>query len=364
ERLIRSRETFSQGWDIRADSSFQLTGLGLNYNDEIRGRLGGNLLIDFPTGDGGTIRFNNFFNQTSRDRTNNSRNYPTTGSVSYSISDQERVLNTLNNALSGENFIGPLEITWGLSHALTQGDEPNTLNMSFEEGGSEGAGMRDTPNELLDGPSEELIPLAYNNYRDAFLSGSTLETSENEDRDLIGQLNLKYPFTLSDKLGGSIKVGGKVRQKNRTRSRGRQRARYNINSLRDGNELADGTIVPLDLSGTSFEEIIKVGGLNASMLNFINGEPESRDVFGRFELVPLLDLDLVREWYDLRQNAIPLGGGLREYIDDLRVTTGNYDIQERISSAYVMGTLDIGKTLRVLGGLRFENETNEYEAVF
>ncbi|WP_238751489.1 TonB-dependent receptor [Neolewinella maritima] len=364
ERLIRSRESFSQGWSIFPDSNYQISGLSVNYVNEIRTRLGGSLLLDFDTKDGGTIRFNNFFNQTGRDRVSFSRDYPVAGDVSYDIDDEERVLSTINNSVSGENFWGSTEITWGLSHALTKGELPYSYSMDFTEGGAPGTGMEDIPSDLLQGSGEALIPFAYNNFREAYLFQARSDRSENQDRDLIAHLNLKKPFIVNDRITGSVKVGGKVRQKNRKLERGSNWAPYYVSRPKSFVRLDDGSIVPKDLSNTSFNDLSLVGGNNISLINFLGEGESSRDVFDRYRLSPMIDRDRTREWYELTRNGINEQGNLLEYSDDLREATGNYDVDERISSAYVMTTVDFGEKIRVLGGVRFENENNDYRGIY
>lgn len=365
ERLIRSRESFSQGWQIDADSSTQITDLGVNYVDETRGRLGGNLLLDYDTGDGGTIRFNNFYTQTSRDRITSSRDYPVTGDVNYNISDTETINSTLNNSLSGENFLGNgIEITWNLSHAQSVGRSPYDYSMNFQEGGAPETGMRNVPNELLDGPGQALIPLAYNNFRQAFLYGARFSDAENRDRDFIGTVNVKKSFSLSETINGSFKTGAKIRQKRRTREADSQQSLDYLGLPKTFVQLPNGDIVPQDFSATSFNDFTKVGGSNVSLVNFLDATPAQRELLDQYALNPLVNPELAREWAEITRNAVNQQGELFQYVEDLQARTGNYDIQERIYSAYVMTTLDIGEKLRVIGGLRFEREDNEYQGIY
>ena len=158
------------------DGMFDLTvaflsvGLTPSYTQETRGRLGGSLLLDVNLPGGGAIRFNNFYNRTDRDAIRYQRNYPTSGNVNYSIRDSEREINSINNSLAGEHFLGKLKVNWGASHAMSLGKMPYSHEMNFQEGGAEGAGVANIPVEDLKGPGELLIPYAYNNFQAAFLN--------------------------------------------------------------------------------------------------------------------------------------------------------------------------------------------------
>lgn len=364
ERLIRSREQFGQGWTIFPDSTFEISSLSLSYRNEIRTRRGGSVLLDFESRDGGTIRFNNFFNQTGRDNHTFSRNYPVLGDVTYQITDREQITGTINNSLSGEHFFQKFTLTWGASHALSVGEQPYEHNLRFVEGGAPGTGMMNIPEEILQQQGEALIPFAYNNFESAFLNRGSFEVSENTDRDLIGYLNLARNFTLNDKISGILKVGGKYRYKKRQREVQARRAPYSVTQPKDFELLEDGSIVAADLSNTSFNDVILVGGNSVSLVNFLAKNAINRTIFDSFTLNPLIDVDLAREWYELAQNRVNETGELYEYFDDLSVADDTYTVTERISSAYFMGTLNLGAQIKVIGGLRFEREDNDYDAIY
>ncbi len=57
ESKIRSSESYSQGWDVRPDSTYFINSLTATYRDETRTRTGGSLLLDFDLANGGVIRF-------------------------------------------------------------------------------------------------------------------------------------------------------------------------------------------------------------------------------------------------------------------------------------------------------------------
>ncbi len=67
ESKIRSSERYSQGWDVRADSTYFISNLTTIYTQERRSRTGGSLLLDVNLSNGGVIRLNNFYFRTDRD---------------------------------------------------------------------------------------------------------------------------------------------------------------------------------------------------------------------------------------------------------------------------------------------------------
>lgn len=365
ESLIRSSERYAQGWTVRPDSTYEIGSLNLNYTKERRTRIGGSLLFDVNLKGGGAIRFNNFYSRTERKRLVYERDYPASLTVTYSITDANPNIQTINNSLSGEHFLGKIKANWGASHALSLGELPYQTEFNFVEGGSVGAGMDNIPNELLKGPGELLIPYAFNNFRMAYLNTSFFQTSENRDRDLTAHLDLERAVILSDNINITFKAGGKYRQKERTNDVERFRAPYWVALPKNYSKLEDGSIVPADYSGTSFADLALVGGANISMVNFLKENPQSRQLYdGKYDLNPFIDKDLAREWYDTHKNGISADGSLEEYNPYSTEIQQIYDITERITSGYAMATIDLGRMFRVIGGVRIEKEDNDYTSKF
>jgi TonB-dependent receptor len=101
-----------------------------------------------------------------------------------------------------------------------------------------------------------------------------------------------------------------------------------------------------------------------SMLNYLAENPPSRTLAGKYELNPLIDPDLAREWYDLRKNGISMDGELEEYNPYPDRIMRIYSVTERVSAGYAMVTMDLGKMFRLIGGVRLEKEDNDYTAKF
>lgn len=373
ERKIRSNETYSQAWSNVGLGTQRLDGLTLAYNDEARKRLGGSLLLDFDTKDGGTIRLNNFYNHAERDLVSYNRYYGiVTGGVSYNIEDKERNLETFNNAISGENYFKKFKINWGGSHALTIGHTPYDHIMEFYEGGASGAGINtnDIPEEIYSvilesGPGKDIIPYAYNNYSLSILKTAYFKPSRSQDRDLIAYLDIEREITVNDQINVKLKAGAKTRNKTRSNDNEVYRSYYTgTGSGLDYTQLADGSIVDADYSGTSFADL-DMYGASVLLTNFIDDPVNSRQIFnGEFELTPLINPDLAREWYATHKNNVNSDGTDSEYRLHPSGLSKNYNVNEQVNSAYFMTTIDFGKKFRLLGGVRVEQENNEYTAKY
>jgi len=372
EQRIRSNEAYAQGWIIEGKDVPEINDFTLSYTNEKRKRQGVSLLLDLDTKDKGTIRFNNFYSHSDRDFVNYSRYYGIkTSDVSYNIEDKERDIETFNNSISGENYIDKFKIKWGASHALTIGNTPFDHIMEFYEGGTTNTGIdvnRIPDEEYYDiiqhGPGSRIIPYAFNNYNLSMLKTGYFKPSKSMDRDLVGYVDLERKFTISPKIDITFKTGFKSKNKIRSNQNDVYRAYYTSMEPYSNSILEDGTIVPADYSNTSFANLKKFGG-SVLLTNFIDNPITSKPIFdGQYDLSPMVNSNLAREWYNTHKNAVNSDGSDYEYRAHPSGISENYSVREQVNSAYLMTTADFGKMFRVIAGVRIERENNSYTAVF
>jgi len=373
EQKIRSSEVYNQGWVIVGYDFPQINSLTLSYTDEQRKRMGGSLLLDYDTKDGGTIRLNNFFNHSDRDFVSYSRYYGIkTADASYNIEDKERDIQTINNAISGENYIKKLKIKWGGSHALTIGNTPYDHIMEFYEGGTSGTGINinsigdeEYIDILKNGPGKRIIPYAYNNYDMSVLKTAYFKPSKSKDRDLIAYIDLERKISLSNNIELTLKAGAKTRNKYRNNVNDVYRAYYTgLGAGLDYSILDNGSVVPADYSNTSFSDL-QMFGQSVLLTNFLDNPVASRQIFGGdYEVTPMVNSELAREWYATHKNAVNNDATDYEYRAHPSGIPKNYTVKEQVNSGYFMGTIDFGKMLRILAGVRIEQENNDYTAKY
>ena len=378
ESKIRSNERKSVGYDrSRDDGAYNwmfINQFELEYTNEQRERQGIGAILDFNTPDGGSIKFNNQFYATQRDFLTHRRDYPNGGGnsqygsgVTYTYRDREQELQTFSSALTGDNHLLGFDINWGLSYAESISDFPYDYTMEFAEGSILGeAGMRTPPGDLQTNP-EILIDYAYNNFRAATLGGAFYRTQNNFDKNKSVFLDLLKEYRITNNITGNVKFGGKHKVKTK-RNRGTlSYSPYYVNKWRPYNPQADGSTVAKDFTGTSFEDFYNAYLENPSFnlpsfSSFLDDDPEHREVFNQYDLYPIIDRDLLREWYDLNKDGIGQTGLSiqKEYLDVGSVKVDDYDISEAVTSFYVMNTLNFGQDLILMTGLRMEQENNDY----
>jgi len=375
EQRVRSTEVSNTSWNLTLDNftDYKLTNLILDYTNELRNRNGLSLLLDINTPDDGLIKINSSYNKTERNSTLYNRDYPfssSEGSVRYGIRDIENALEAFNGSIIGDNYLSWFDIKWGFSFNQSTSENLFDYQMTFveptaAEGDSVTQGMRNVPQELKHGPAEDLIPLAVNNFDMATLEWAHYRGQKNIQIEKTVFLNLLKQYFISNYVSGEIKLGGKYKLMNRSRNSSHLSAEYYNINFPQYEDLPDGSIGMKDFNGTSFENLQFVSSL-VGMSNFYGSEIENRMLFDIYNLTPELDVNLLREWYELNKNGRrgATSSSRSEYNNNGAEPLNTYNIVERISSAYIMNTLNIGSIASLIIGLRVENEHNTYNSKY
>ncbi len=373
ENKIRSNEISDIQYDqsILKQTSYFIDEFQLQFTNEIRKRNGLNLILDLNTPDEGNIKFNNSYSGTKRDYITHWRDYPNgggqtqyLGGVTYSFRDREQELKTFSSALTGDNHLFGLVFNWGISFAQSTSGYPYDYQLDFSEPSNSGtSGMRSAP-QIKDHP-EQLIPYAYNNFRAATLAGAYYNTQDNLDKDKAAFLNLTKEYNAGNLFAGEFKVGVKYKSKNRFNNQTQNFAPYYLGGWQAYEKLPGGAIRLKDFSGSYFSDFFQrylENNLNntVSFVEFLDPTPESRLLYGLYDLDPLINRDKLRQWYELNKYGVNQTGKTAEYYNDPTFAAYFYDIKEAVTSAYAMNTFKFGQNLILLAGVRIESENNHY----
>jgi TonB-dependent receptor len=371
ESTIRSNESTNYSYDvtgIQGGTDYQITQFQPTYVNELRKRNGGSLLLDYATPDQGSIRLNTVYNRTSRNYLTSYKQFPLSGVVVYDYRQRETDIGTFSTSLQGENFLMGWELDWNLSFSQSTRNDPFDfeLNMTETSASANGvviSGMRSVPPALYKGPAEEWIPYAVNNFTNAFIDHAFDFSQKNLDKENGARLDLLRKYIVSDNISGELKLGGKYRQTGRFNSPSQSAAEYYLYTPSAYTRLPDGTIGAKDLKGTQFENLKLVGTQKISFANFLYSTPPDRMVYGKYDLYPLINVDGLKLWRQLNINGYQDGAGkFPEYVRNSEVDGNFYDLSEKVYAAYAMNTLNIGRAVTFLAGVRFESEDNRYSS--
>lgn len=370
EQTIRSQESTVHTFDatINVNTDWRYLLYEPTYQNEIRKRKGGSLLLDINTPDNGTIRFNNVYNQTSRSILTNYREYAASGPVNYFYHDQEIELATFNSSLRGENYLAGFELKWNVAFSETKVKNPYDYLLNFYETSSTvggGSGMGNVPADLWKGPTEAWIPFAFNNFQVANLYQATDGNSANYDRERSGFIDIARKYSVGENLLGELKVGVKYRTKSRSYSANQTVSGYYLGTIPIYTMLDDGSFVQKSFAGTRFDGL--VGSNGAPLSRFLDSPAGDRNVFGNSRLYPIINRDALRLWRDLNidgykvQNADNKNA---EYVRNDLINGNDYSLTERMSAGYVMNTLSLGTSISLILGARVEIDNNDYVAKY
>lgn len=373
ESTIRSNESTDYSYDvtgIQSGTDYQITQFQTTYVNELRKRNGGSLLLDYTTPDQGSIRLNTVYNRTSRDYLTSYKQYPLSGVVVYDYRQRETNIGTFSSSLQGENFLMGWEADWSLSFSQSVRNDPFDFEMNMTEtsassGGVVVSGMRTIPPPLYKGPVEQWIPYAVNNFTAAFIDHAYDFSQKNLDKEVAARLDLIRKYSVSENINGELKFGGKYRQTGRFNSPTETAAEYYLYTPSAYTKLADGSIVTKDLKGTQFENLTLVGTQKISFSNFLYASPPHRLIYGKYDMNPLINVDGLKLWRQLNINGYQdAAGRFPEYVRDSEIDGNFYDLAEKVYAGYAMNTLNVGRDLTFLLGLRLESEDNRYSSRF
>lgn len=374
ESKIRSKELINLDYDqtINNQTDYEINNFSLQFTDEIRKRNGLSLILDYNTPDEGNIKLNTVYNSTNRNYIYHSRDYPagggTGGTVTYSFRDREQEISTFTGALTGDNNLWILKLNWGLSFAQSNADYPYDYYIDFLEPSNSGvSGMKPAP-RLKTNP-EEIIPYAYNNFKAATLYTANFRTQENLDIEKAAFLNALNQYSIGNNITGEIKLGAKYKSKHKDNVSTLTYAPYYLGYWQPYTLTADGKVVAKDLSGTLFDAFFqryKQNPVNNTLAfsEFLDSNPESRNLYDLYRLTPLINRDKLRAWYDLNKNGVDQNGKNPEYTLDPSEKANYYDIKETVTAAYLMNTLKFGQDIVFIAGLRVESEDNFYKSKY
>jgi TonB-dependent receptor len=368
ERTIRSHEYYDYSYDqsISNFADYHITNFVIQYQNEVRTRGGGSLLLDFNTPDNGSIRFDNQYSETGRDYINNERNYPADGGIAYKYHDVEQKIKTFSSNLRGKNTLFGLSTNWGFSFSQSKNETPFDWLMEWDEASSRAngvliSGMNNVPSNLLHGPVEDWVPYSLNNFHIATLGNAEDQYSVNFAKDRAGYFDISTPYSVSDFIAGELKFGGKVRSNSRYYDSYQHRDPYYLNSVGTYIRNSDGTFVPNDFTGTIFAGL---EGAKSVPLNYFLDDPiNSRNVYDLYAMNPLVNRDDIRLWRSLNINSYQQAVDnpqAASFLNNLLQQDNDYTLSENVYAGYLMNTFNFGQFVSLITGVRIERDDNSY----
>jgi TonB-dependent receptor len=306
--------------------------LNLETKDEIRNRYGASAVLDYQL-ENGSIVLNSIYSLQQRDQLRRRRRYRVAAAYQqYEIRDSEQNTALFSNGLTGIHHVSTFEISWKAAYSITQNKIPNSNNAQFRETAA-------FTSDLVINQGPEMIPkAAKNNLDKTYWYKSILDESLVKNHNIMGQLDFKRPYKISDKVNGYLKFGGKLRYENRNR---------NVSQW----ELRDDYIAPL---APPEWEVDRVG--IPLVTNFILYQDTSAFLGNdAYQFGPVIGNK------DINQFA---SDNRKEYREVPSKDLEDYKAGEIVSSAYIMTEIDLTEKLMLLGGIRLEHTSTNYKSIY
>lgn len=232
------------------------------------------------------------------------------GELEFLHKNRKEELTTFNVTFGGEHLLGSAKIDYLAAWAKSGEDTPYDSEITFLQEGVTFAPSISDPDEIRANPQSGAVA-------GEFLFDEIEPASSNtEDTDWIGALNLTLPFGLAERTG-NLKFGFKIRDKDKTRD-----------VVENAYELTDGDLV----LGTD------VGGRYDQNLKF----PAD------YDLPPSsTSPDDVRNFPDRF-------GSMLEGEPNIEADAEDYDVTERVLAGYAMAEIHLTPRLLLLPGVRYE----------
>ena len=329
----------------------------LEFVDEVRKRQGGGGIIDINTPDSGSVKISAQFSSTNRNYNDYTRRYISShaNDVLYQARLVEQETGTVNSSLQGKNYLLGLDIQWSLAYAQSKVNNPYDYEIRFLEPSRSDAGVKSGMPDSLFSP-RYMINFAWNNFTAAQCSTAFFRGQNNFDKERTASLDVAKKYSIGSMISGEFKIVGKYKGKNRWMEQMEDQAYYWVRNVARYN--TDGT--EKAYQGTRFEDyfnrLIATGDKSPLGSEFLDNPVPTRNIFGQFTLTPLLSADATRLWYAMNEN------GVDEYYSSPLAALNGYNVTERVTSGYIMNTLNFGQSITLNTGLRVEKELNEYKS--
>lgn len=339
------RVSYSMLREKRDDEDFaplSATSVRYRFIEDVRKRLGFTVLMDYKLPNG-KILLNNFISRLDRSKQTQERRFALSGNYQYhNWFDEDTQIDIMTNSISGEHEFSLLDVDWRLSRSQSYSRLPYSNSVEIREQSAFDYSLMSevkTPNDIVNA--------ARNDLDETYLYELWFDNEKSLERDLAAQLNLKMPYSFSNSIVGKIKAGAKIKDKRKERDRGSLSTRLDERAY--GSRIAEHLSrhhteygnegFEYKFTSQGYAQIINYTDPNFNADGFLNGAREFGIGVDGEELNHALSAYIL--------DSLTHSSAVRD-IDD-------YELNEQISSGYIMTELNFGQFLMFLPGVRFEN---------
>lgn len=329
-----------------SQTEYKVNSLLLQNVPRDRQRFNGTLVLDYKVPDG-VFTFTNIYSSGTTDEVRRSETFDVNFNqhlydMAFSGIQQDIITNSLNY----EQELPFFDLDANLSHTYAETKDPSNWNFTFRE-----FNAFNNQSDFKNQPNIDPRDLPFdtrNDFSTTLIEFLNTGSNKYTDRSYTAAINLKKEIVLSSDIITELKVGGKYRSQERE---------YD-------SEIYNGATVSLG-SSTAVRDFI-INNFNSLSINsFLDENYEYGDFLdNEYQLVGPLNQgmlsDLASSLYENRQ-LIEDGGSAITYSRNTYLSkTNDYKGKENLSAAYAMATIDIGESINIITGARFQRLETEY----
>ncbi len=354
ERKNLTSNELGAEYDHLGNSTTDYITTALNLYDipRDRRRYNGAIVFDYKYATG-KLKFTNFLSSGNTQIQKRGESFKISDNQHfYTLTGSEKKLNVISNSLSWNQIFYGFNVDLSLSHSYSEAKIPNEWTATFVQ---TSAGLAEFNNKANINPVE--IPkAATNDLSKTFLHNFVNSNSFGKERNYSASLDFKYELRLSTEVSMLLKWG----------------ADYTYRKKYYNYEQYDGQ--GLDLASASFVDnlIINHFGLPSTLSTsipvtyFLDPDYDyGKFLGGEYALGAPLNFGMLSGLSGLlrnnTQNILDNGGAIAYGPNNFLSTTNDYSGNENQSAFYLMTTIDIGRTLTVIPGIRYQNLTTNYK---
>jgi hypothetical protein len=304
------------------------------YANAISEKYGANILLDFITPDGGSIKFKSIFNKTSTEYfVCQEDSLPfRIESPSHTFYNKKTDQKIFLSSINGSNYLFGFNIDWNAAFSESRTDHPFSYTINFQGQPSIEAqyGFKEYLNNTIDSPSK------------------------NYDKTKSASINIDKMYNINNEISGELKFGGKYSINSRSYGEYLHVENGDLSGNNQYIKLADGSLVKKDFSGTRFDGLVGKFKGYIYFSYFQDVPPVERSVLDKYT-IPLINKDVLSLWRQLNYY---------EYAADDGSDINSYNLSESVFAGYIMHDFNFGQLAKFITGIRIESEKNDFSGYY
>jgi TonB-dependent receptor len=353
EKRNRSSQEMGAGYYLRGPelgitNPVYIGGLNLGNIGREKERYGGTFVVDYRIPDG-KISFKNILSKGKTTAQNYSESLSLGGDThDYYATDAESKLDVMTNILDYNQHISSFNVDAQIAHSYSENEAPTNIMFHFHE--------KAAFDNFDDTAHPNRIPSFANNDLDrTYLYDVGDNRSKSQDRQITLSANLQWDYNISSLISGNLKTGGKYRYTDREYDLEAYGGLMWVGGATDTRRkvldafpwMLDSDLI-VDESSWFYYPVFLDNSYDPG--TFLNGE---------YKMGPVTDINLMREMIKVIRTTSDLES---YHKSDIGSTVSDYTGNENLSAGYIMADVNIGSTVNIIPGIRYEQLKSSYSA--